>query len=97
MGIYLFTFRGIDNLYLVIHSNCMDKNHSAAKNFIAFIIVALIAVVFLTFWNYQDSIFANGSQQQFAILSILGGVFLIGLLYLVNKPHASKSSKKKKK
>ena len=78
----------------------MDMNHSAAKHFVSFIIVALIAVVFLTFWMNQDSIFDNGSQQQYAVLAIVGGGFLVGLLYLVNKPHevrASKSSKKKRK
>ena len=67
-----------------------DKNHSAAKHFTSFIIVALIAGVFLTFWHNQDNLFDNGAQQQFAILSILAGAFLLGLLYLVNKPHASK-------
>jgi len=78
----------------------MDNNHAAAKNFISFIIVALIAVVFLTFWNNQENIFDNGAQEQFAVLAIIGGGFLVGLLYLVNKPNAvkvSKSSKKKKK
>jgi tetrahydromethanopterin S-methyltransferase subunit E len=78
----------------------MDQHHSAAKHFISFIIVALIAVVFLIFWTNQDSIFASGSQQQFVVLSIVAAGFLVGLLYLVNKPHeakAHKSSKKKKK
>lgn len=79
----------------------MDKNHSAAKHFVSFIIVALIAVVFLTFWNNKENIFDNGSQEQFAVLAIVGGGFLVGLLYLVNKPQevkiSKKSSKKKKK
>lgn len=79
----------------------LDEHHVALKAFIAFLIVSLAAVVFFFYNEKSYSVYQDGNLKAFTILSILGVLLLLGLLYLVSQPHhgakASKSSKKKKR
>ena len=76
----------------------LNDHHVALKAFTAFLIVALAAVLFFVYREYSDKVYYDGNLETFTILAIMAGVLLIGLLYLVNKPHpATKSTKKKKR
>ena len=74
-----------------------ERNHSAIKAFLSFMILAVAAMMFFIFYNNQENIFANNDWQGFIILAVVGAGLLIGLLYLVNnsQTHTVKSTKKK--
>jgi len=86
------------------------KGHheSNAKAILSLLIVLVAFGIFLLFVNYKDNLIASGSLQPFITMAIIAGGFLVGLLFLVNKPqqkhaavrhvhHTTKSSKTKKK
>jgi len=77
--------------------NRSHRDHSAAKAFTAFMVLVLAFVMLLIFQSNQDSLLIGNGFQVYMILATLGAGLLLGLLYLVNKPHQTKSSKKKKK
>ncbi len=74
-----------------------ERNHSAVKSFLSFMILAVAAMMFFIFYNNQDTIFANNDWQLFMTLAVVGAGLLIGLLYLVNNSQSPtvKSTKKK--
>ena len=84
-----------------------EHHMHAAKNFLAFMIVAIAAAMFFVFYNNQDNIMKGDSFHLFMTLVIVGAGFLVGLLYLIsNMTHrssvksassTSKSSTKKKR
>ena len=86
----------------------MQKPHHVnnAKAIIALLILAIIFVIFYKFITNQN-VFASDPDalRNYVMFSIVGGGFLIGLLYLTSntthklpsKLKAAKSSKKKKK
>ncbi len=81
-----------------------EKNSSALKLFASFLILMLAFSMLLVFQNNQNNILEAGQFQLFMILSTVGAVLLLSLLYFVSKPHSTpktarkavKSSKKKK-
>ena len=75
-----------------------------AKAVVAFLILAIAFVIFYKFWTNQNFFSDDpNALKNYVIFAIVGGGFLIGLLYLTsNSKHSvaaksSKSSKKKKK
>ena len=84
-----------------------EHHMHAAKNFLAFMIVAIAASMFFVFYNNQDNIMKGDSFHLFMTLVIIGAGLLVGLLYLIsNMTHnpsvkssrsASKSTIKTKK
>ena len=86
----------------------MDKPHHVnnAKAVVAILILAIAFVIFYKFTTNQ-SYFASDptALRNYVMFAIVGGGFLIGLLYLTSntthkaspKPKTIKSSKKKKK
>ena len=89
----------------------MAKPHhvSNAKAIAALLILAIALVLFYKFWTNQNYFFQDpNALKNFVIFAIVGGGFLIGLLYLVSQTthetpskakavKASKPSKAKKK
>lgn len=73
----------------------LEDHHVALKAFTAFLIVSVAAVLFILFQRYSDKVFLDGNLEVFTVLSLIGGGLLLGLLYLVNKPHHSHTPKKK--
>lgn len=81
-----------------------STHHETAKHAIAFFIVLVAFSMLAIFYNYSDQIIASNQFYVFMTLATVGGGLLIGLLYLVNKPHQAHKtathktvSKKKKK
>ena len=79
-------------------------HHHNAKTVTSFLIFAVAVLIFIVFYANYDSILQTNFQL-FMTLAVVGAGLLIGLLYLVNKPHQStktvkagtKSKSKKKK
>jgi hypothetical protein len=87
----------------------MKKEHhlNNAKAVIALLILAIAFVIFYKFTSNQDAFTGDPvALQHYVIFAIVGGGFLVGLLYLTsNTTHkekakslkSSKATKKKKK
>lgn len=79
----------------------LEDHHVALRAFTAFLILALAAVLFILYQRFSNKVFLDGNFDVFTALAFLGGGLLLGLLYLVNKPHhthtVKKTTKKKKK
>lgn len=73
----------------MIHSSHYDT----ARAVIAFLAVALMATVFIIFYQNQDTILASDVFYAFISLAIVGAGLLISLLYLSSKPQKLKSKK----
>lgn len=82
-----------------ININMLKKSdpHSSARAIIAFLIVAIAFVILYAFYVYRDKIVVSGNLYPFIFLAFIGSSFLLALLFLVNKPVASKPPKKRKK
>ena len=86
-----------------------NNHHTNAKAIIALLILAIVFVIFYKFITYQNVLMQDTTAlRNYVMFAIVGGGFLIGLLYLTSnsthktaiKPKAvktTKSSKKKKK
>ena len=74
-----------------------ERNHSAIKAFLSFMILAVAAMMFFIFYYNQESLFTDNNWQVFITLAVVGAGLLIGLLYLINNSqvHTTKSTKKK--
>lgn len=89
----------------------MAKPHHVnnAKAIVGFLVLAIAAVIFYKFWTNQDYFFQDpNALRNYVIFAIVGGGFLVGLLYLTGQTKhdesaktkvskASKSTKSKKK
>lgn len=89
----------------------MNKPHHVnnAKAIIALLILAIAFVIFYKFYSNQNYFFDDpNALRNYVMFAIVGGGFLIGLLYLTSKTEhktaqkikvakTSKSSKKKRK
>jgi hypothetical protein len=86
----------------------MAKPHHVnnAKAIVALLVLAIAFVIFFKFVTNQGNLFEDPEAlRNYVIFAIVGGGFLIGLLYLTGqtkhdapaKAKSSKSSKKKKK
>lgn len=78
---------------------------SSAKAIVGFLVLAIAFVIFYKFNQNQDLFLSDPEALRgYLIMAIVGGGFLLGLLYLVGqtshkpvKKSPTKSSKKKKK
>jgi amino acid transporter len=70
-------------------------HHTNAKALLAFLILVIASMILIIFLTNMSEILASGNFQTFFILSALGLSFLIGLLYLANKPHKTTRRKSK--
>ena len=68
------------------------RHHSNARAVTSLIVLLLAFSILLIFYNYKDSIIETGMFQQFIMTAVVGMVFLVGLLFLVN-PHYKKKKK----
>jgi len=68
-----------------------EKNVRAVLSFFIVLVAFGILLLFIT---YQNNIIANGSLQAFITMAIIAGGFLIGLLFLANKPYHKYASAK---
>jgi len=86
----------------------MAKPHHVnnAKAIVGLLILAIAFVIFFKFWTNQDAFSGDpNALRNYVIFAIVGGGFLVGLLYLTGqtkhdapaKAKTSKPSKKKKK
>jgi hypothetical protein len=84
----------------------MAKPHHVnnAKAIVALLALAIAFVIFFKFWTNQDYFFQDqDALKNYVIFAIVGGGFLVGLLYLTGQTKhdtpakVSKSSKTKKK
>lgn len=77
------------------------ENHSTAKAVVALLIVLIAFTILVLFKLNEANIYMTNSFTPFMTLTVIGMALLVGLLYLVNKPHVthtkSKATKKKKK
>ncbi len=77
------------------------ETHSTAKAIIALLILLIAYVIFNKFITNQEYFFDDiEALRNYTLFAIVGGGFLIGLLYLVgnsSQKATSKSSKAKKK
>ena len=76
----------------------MKKEHhlSNAKAVIALLILAIAFVIFYKFMSNQDAFTGDPvALQHYVIYAIVGGGFLIGLLYLTSNTTHNESSKAK--
>ena len=62
-------------------------SHRDARSVVALFILLLAFGIFLIFSSYKDQIINGGNFQLFMVLSVACMGFLIGLLFLANKPH----------
>ena len=86
----------------------MAKPHHVnnAKAVVGLLILAIAFVIFFKFWTNQTYFFQDpNALRNYVIFAIVGGGFLVGLLYLTSQTKhdaptkvskASESSKKKK-
>jgi len=58
-----------------------------AKAVVSLFVLLLALGILLIFTNYKDQIISMGNLQLFVVLSVACMAFLIGLLFLVSKPH----------
>ena len=74
------------------------NHHSNAKAVIALLVLALVFALFIKI-VYSINYLYNDPEllQKYVIFAIVGGGFLIGLLYLVNQSSSVKAKSKKKK
>ena len=94
-----------DNICL--NNYCMAKPHHVnnAKAVVGLLILAIVFVVFYKFWTNQNYFFDDPTAlRNYVIFAIVGGGFLIGLLYLTGqtkhdapKKAVAKTSKAKKR
>jgi len=86
----------------------MAKPHHVnnAKAIVGLLVLAIAAVIFYKFWTNQDYFFQDlNALRNYVVFAIVGGGFLVTLLYLTGqtkhdepaKSKASKSTKSKKK
>ncbi|HSW98100.1 MAG TPA: hypothetical protein VLF89_09820 [Candidatus Saccharimonadales bacterium] len=81
----------------------MEKHESlsSAKAVLALLILFIAFVVFYKFVANQDYFFGDPEMlRNYVMFAIIGGGFLVGLLYLASQtkhPGSSKATKKKKK
>lgn len=79
-----------------------SKNYDSAQAVIGFLVVGLMAVVFLIFYQNYEYLTQPGQLYNFMILATIAAGLLIGLFYLVGKPAqkhktvAHKTHKKKR-
>ena len=69
---------------------------SSAKAVAAFLIIALAFTVMVVFYKNRITILESGNLKPFVFLVFLGSSLLLTLLFLVNKPLASKTKRKRK-
>lgn len=63
----------------------LSQNENNIKAVMAFMIIFLAFGIFVLFYNYKDSIIADGLFQVFMMAVIACMALLTSLLYLVNK------------
>ncbi len=64
-----------------------NSNHpDSARAVIAFLIIGLMAGIFLVFYQNSDYIMNSNQFYYFMTLAVVGAGFMIGLLYLASKP-----------
>ncbi len=72
------------------------NHNSNAKAVIAFLILALVFVLFVKIVFSINYLYNDPAMlQKYVIFAIIGGGFLVGLLYLVNQSSSKGKSKKK--
>lgn len=72
----------------------LHDHHSTAKAVIAFLILFIALGVLLIFKMNAESVIQAGNFTFFMFIATAGMALLVGLLYLVNKPHSSGKRKK---
>lgn len=79
--------------------NYQSQGHSTAKAIIGFLIVIIAFGILSLFTVNKDSIIGSNLFSGFVFFTALGMVFLVVLLYLVDKPlwESHKTSHKKKR
>lgn len=89
-------------MYLNI-SMSKSSHYDTARLVIAFLAVALMAGMFLIFYNNSDNIIKSNQLSLFIMLAVIAGGLLIGLFYIVSnqssihKAHPHKSTSRKKR
>lgn len=68
-------------------------NEKSVKAIISLLIVLMAFAIFLLFYNYQQDLMTSQNFYPFMILTFVGMGLLIALLFLVNKPHHTKTVK----
>lgn len=73
-----------------------SNHHTNAKAIIAFLILAIAFVIFYKFITYQNFYSQDPSAlRNYVVFAIVGGGFLVGLLYLTNNSPEKVASKSK--
>lgn len=77
---------------------------SSAKATVGLLVFLIAVVIFWKFWTNQDYFFEDvNAMRNYIVFAIIGGGFLVGLLYLTSQTthkvvsKSSKSSKSKRK